>query len=392
MVFWLMVIWILAVGYFFRPSMATIKLCDDGAVDYIARPAFSVLLISLPIFFVALRSEYVDTASYMRSFDNAPETMAEIEEYAGIRDHSGLFYGLITPFKMFISDNAQVWLTVIAVLQGFCVMRTLRKYSCDLFLSTYFLAAAAIIPMWFCNGMRQFLAVAILFACTQWMLENKWYYYLPVAVFLMGLTPITSRLGMGQMPWYLGGIHQSVLVMLPAYFFLPGKAFNKRTWVLVGIVLALVFTGSVDDALETSVESTSYVRELQYVEADSGTSWMRVAFTGLPLIMSIFVRNELKKDDVPPIIHLCVNASVVTTVLYVASSFTSGMFVGRLPIFTEVYSLILLPWLLKHPYRKYGSWLTIGVMAIYAAYFYYQVNITWADVIYESEVLGINVS
>ena len=386
-----MVIWVLAVGYFFRGSMTTIKRCDDGATEYISRPAYAIILISLPLLFVALRSEYVDTGSYVSSFKNAPESMDGLADFVGIRDHSELFYGSIIPFKIFISDDPQVWLAAIALLQGFCVMHTRRRYSGDLFFSTYLLATSAMIPMWFCNGMRQFIAVAILFAATKWMLENKWYFYIPLAIFLMGLTPITSRLGLERAPWYLCGVHQSVLVMIPAYFFLPGKAFNKRVWILAGIVLVMIFTGGIDDALDSSVENTTYAKDMQYVDADSGTSWMRVAFTALPLIMSIAARKEFQKDDVPPIIHLCVNASVVTTVLYIASAFTSGMFVGRLPIFTEIYSLILIPWLLRHPFRKYSSWLPAVVMVVFAAYLYYQVNITWATVTYRSEVLGINV-
>jgi hypothetical protein len=387
-----MVIWVLAVGYFFRGSMTTLKRCDDGATEYIARPAYAVLLFSLPLLFIALRSEYVDTGSYISSFNRAPESMKELDQFVGVRDHSELFYGSIIPFKMFVSDDPQVWLACIALLQGFFVMYTLRKYSCDLLFSTYLLATSAIIPMWFCNGMRQFIAVTILFACTKWMLENKWYFYLPLAVLLMGLTPITSRLGMERAPWYLCGIHQSVLVMIPAYFFLPGKAFNKRVWVLVGIVLFLVFTGGIDDALDSSVENTAYVKDLKYVGEDTGTSWFRVVFTALPLIMAVIARKDLKKADVPPIIHLCVNASVVTTVLYVASAFTSGMFVGRLPIYTEIYSLILIPWLLKHPFRKFSSWLPFAVMALFAAFLYYQLNISWSYVVYQSEVLGINVN
>ena len=391
MVFWVMVIWVLVVGYAFRGNMTTLKRCGDGSTEYIARPAYAILMFSLPFLFVALRSNYVDTGSYISSFNNAPDTMDGLKDFVSIRDHSELFYGSIIPFKIFISDNPQVWLSCIALLQGFCVMHTLRKYSCDLFLSTYLLATSAIIPMWFCNGMRQFIAVAILFAATKWMLENKWYFYLPLAVLLMGVTPITSRLGLDHAPWYLCGIHQSVLVMLPAYFFLPGKAFNKRVWILTGIVLVLVFTGGIDDALETSVENTTYVNELQNVDADSGTSLFRVAFAAIPLILSVLARRELQKDDVPPIIHLCVNASVITTVLYVASAFTSGMFVGRLPIYTEIYSLILLPWLVRHPFRKYGNWPPFALCVLYAVFMFYQINIAWGSVSYQSELLGINV-
>ena len=391
MVFWVMVIWVLAVGFFLKDSLTKRRLCDDGAIEYSSNALYSFFLFLLPVILVALRSEYIDTASYIHSFERAPDTISKLAEHANLRDHSKLFYGMEVVFKVFVIDNAQAWIALIAVLQGVLIMRTLRKYSCDLMLSTYLFITSAMVAQWMCNGMRQFIAVAILFACTRWMMENKWYFYLPLAVFLMGLTQITSRLGFETVPWYLDGIHQSVLIMILAYFFVPGKAFNKRVWILAGIFAVLIVTGGLDAVLDTSVENTTYVKDMEYVEADSGTSWQRVAFTAIPMLLSLIVRKEFEKDDVPQIIHLCANASVITTVLYVASAFTSGMFVGRLPIYTEIYSLILIPWLLQHPYRKYRGYMTIVVMILYAAFMYYQVNINWKHVVFRSEVLGINV-
>ena len=386
-----MVIWVLAVGFFLKDSLTKRRLCDDGAIEYSSNALYSFFLFLLPVILVGLRSDFIDTASYISSFEHAPLTMDKLEQFADIRDHSKLYYGLQTPFKIFISENAQIWIALIAVLQSVLIMRTLRKYSCDLMLSAYLFVTSAMVAQWMCNGMRQFIAVAVLFACTRWMMENKWYFYLPLAVLLMGLTPITKRLGIEAVPWYLDGIHQSVLIMILAYFFIPGKAFNKRVWILAGIFAVLIVTGGIDAVLDTSVENTTYVKDMEYVEADTGTNWMRVLFNAIPMILSLIVRKEFEKDDVPQIIHLCANASVVTTVLYVASAFTSGIFVGRLPIYTEIYSLILVPWLLQHPYRKYRGYMTVVVMVLYAAFMYYQVNINWKYVVFRSEVLGINV-
>ncbi|MBR4727349.1 MAG: EpsG family protein [Clostridia bacterium] len=391
MVFWVMVVWVLAVGFFLKDSLTTRRVCDDGAIEYSSSALYSFLLFLLPVILVGLRSDFIDTASYIYGFERAPATMSKLVEHANLRDHSKLFYGLEVVFKVFVTENAQVWIALIAVLQGFLIMRTLRKYSCDLMMSTYLLVTSAMVAQWMCNGMRQFIAVAILFACTRWLLENKWYFYLPLAVLLMGLTPITKRLGIEAIPWYLDGIHQSVLIMILAYFFIPGKAFNKRVWILAAFFAVLIVTGGIDAVLDTSVENTTYVKDMEYVEADTGTSWQRVLFTAIPMVLSLIVRKEFDKEQIPPIIHLAVNASVITTVLYIASAFTSGIFVGRLPIYTEVYSLILVPWLLRHPYRKYGKYLTVVVMLLYAFFLFYQINVTWKHNVFRSEILGINV-
>ena len=386
-----MVAWVLAVGFFLRDSLTTRRVCDDGAIEYSSTALYSFLLFLLPVILIGLRSDFVDTASYIKSFETAPLSMAKLEEFADIRDHSKLYYGFQVIFKIYFINNAQVWIALIAVLQSVLVMRTLRKYSCNLMLSSYFLVTSCMVAQWMCNGMRQFIAVAVLFACTRWLLENKWYFYLPLAVLLMGLTPITKRLGIEAVPWYLDGIHQSVLIMILAYFFVPGKAFNKRVWILAAIFAVLIVTGGIDAVLDTSVENTTYVKDMEYVEADTGTNWFRVAFNAIPMVLALIVRKEFDKEETPQIIHLSVNASVITTVLYVASAFTSGMFVGRLPIYTEIYSLILIPWLLCHPYKKYQKLMTAGVMILYAAFMFYQINVMWKNVKFASEVLGINV-
>ncbi|MBO4894787.1 MAG: EpsG family protein [Clostridia bacterium] len=391
MIFWIMLIWIFAVTYLLQPKICRRTLADDGVYDYKATVGFSVILFIVPLFFIAVRSGFVDTASYIGTFNNAPSDMSRFDEFVNRTDKSFLFYAFIMYFKNYISDNAQWWIAAIAIFQSVLVMYTFRKYSCDMGLSVFLFMASGIVCSWMCNGIRQFIAVAVIFACTQLLIDKKWYFYIPVVLLMMGVLPITTRFGWATPPWYLCGVHQSTLVMLLGCFFIQGKAFSKRVWILAAVFAVLVLTGGLDAALDTSVENTTYVKDMEYVDADTGTSWLRVMVESVPFVMAFVARKELKKEELPPIIALSVNASVITTVLYIASAFTSGIYVGRLPIFTEMYNFILLPWLIKHPYKKYRQQFTIAMILGYLAYFYYQVNIVWADSLYQSELLGINI-
>ena len=392
MIFWIMLIWIFAVTCLFQPRLSKRILADDGVYDYKSTIGFSFLVFIVPLVFIALRSGFIDTGSYIGTFNNAPTDMSQFNEFINRTDKSYFFYALLMLFKVYISDNAQWWIAAIAVLQCVLVMRTFRKYSCDMGLTVYLFMASGIVCNWMCNGIRQFIAVSVIFACTQLLIDKKWFIYIPVVLLMMGVMPITSRFGLPTPPWFLCGVHQSTLVMLLGCFFIQGKAFNKRVWVLAGIFAVLVISGTLDNALDTSVENTTYVKDMEYVDADTGTSWIRVIVESVPFVMAFVARKEIKKEgNLPPIIALSVNASVVTTVLYIASAFTSGIYVGRLPIFTEMYNFILLPWLIKHPYKKYRQHFTIAMILGYVAYFYYQVNIVWADSLYQSEILGITV-
>lgn len=51
-------------------------------------------------------------------------------------------------------------------------------------------------------------------------------------------------------------------------------------------------------------------------------------------------------------VNLAANMSIVTAGLYVVSMFTSGIYIGRMPIYTSLYSYILLPWIFEHAFNE----------------------------------------
>lgn len=378
MAFWIMLIWVLAINFFFRYRMTNIVTCDDGGYEYMPKNGFAFLLFIVPLIIISTRTDFVDTASYIHAFERLPENISQFDS-VNAHEKARLFNGLQILFKIFISNNSTVFMTFVASLQAFLVLNTLKKYSVDLGFSVFMFVSTAMVASWMCNGMRQFIVVAILFACTKWLLNGKWYLYLILAVFLMGLGPIASFLYWDSIPWFLDGIHQSTLIVVGAVFFVNGKPFNKRLWILAIILVALVMTGSLDNMLSSSVENTTYAEDMEFVDADTGTNIFRVLVQASPLILAAFARKEIKRPDTPKIIQLSVNCSFVSTVLYVASAFTSGIFVGRLPIYFEIYNLILLPWLLSHPYRHNRKMFTGLIVLAYIAFFFYQINIAWSD-------------
>ncbi len=389
MVFWIMLLWVFAIWYFIQPGMSSRVLRSDGVYDEKVSTGYCILIFSLPLFFIAMRSGFQDTGSYIGIFKGAPLVMSRFDEFVNTRDHSQLYYGLMMLFKINVADDYQLWLALIAVIQSVLMIRILKKYSVDFGMSMFLFVASGMCVMWMCNGMRQFLAVTMVFACTRWILENKWYLFLPFAVIVMGLNPITSKLELEMPEWYLCGIHQSTMIFILSYFVIRGKAFNKRVWILVAVFFVLAVSGGLDAVLDSSVEDTTYVKDMNNVNADDGTSIPRVLVSSVPFIMALFAKNELKKDSTPAIISLSANCSAVTSILYIASAFTSGIYVGRLPIYTEMYNLILVPWLINHVYKE-NKRMIIGVMIVfYTVYFYYQFNVAWANCEYVSEIINI---
>ena len=177
-------------------------------------------------------------------------------------------------------------------------------------------------------------------------------------------------------------VHQSALLMLPIVFIAQGKAWNKKTiMALIAMLLAIAFVDQFTDILDTMLADTQYGNVVSDWQSwnDDGTNPLRVLVYSVPTILSLIgIRYIRNADD--PVINLCCNMSVITTALYCLSIFTSGVFLGRLPIYTSLYSVgILLPWEVNNLFTEKSAKLVKVVMILaYIAFYYYQMHFTWA--------------
>ena len=382
--------WILFIGYLFQPGMSKKVKAIDGVEDQYVSRGFCILIFSVPLILIACRTGFGDTGSYLGYFKSMPIFFYDFARSVRSHEDCRLFWGIMTLIKIIINDHPQLLLAGLACFQAFAVEHVIRRYSPDLGLSMFIFLCSALLGNWMCNGIRQFTAVCILFMFTQWLVDKKWYCYLPLVLIVMGANPILKRFGMETDLWLLGGIHESAIIMLPIMFCLPGKPFNIRVFAATFIILTLIFTGLFEDVMSGAVENTSYTRDLENAAADTGTNIIRVLVAMVPSILSLLKWQYFKVNKIPPFISMCVNASFITAAVYLASSFTSGIYVGRLPIYTEIYNLILLPWLIKHAYRENEKLMRILLIAGYTGFFAYQYLVQW-DGLYKSSILGIGV-
>ena len=78
--------------------------------------------------------------------------------------------------------------------------------------------------------------------------------------------------------------------------------------------------------------------------------------------------------------------SVICAGIYFLGIFTSGILVGRLPIYFELYNLILLPYLLKECFTKESSKIMFVLCTIgFLGFYYLQMKNSY----YVSEFTGI---
>lgn len=319
---------------------------------------FAILAVLPLVIWAGWRGYIGDTYTYMRGFNEMPSNFGALGNYiAGVTKDKG-FYFFSALIKCIIGNHVHLYLLIIAALQCLLVFMIYRKYSISYIVSFFLFIASTDYISWIFNGMRQFTAAAITFACFPLIVKKK-YLWAVIGILFASL------------------FHQSALLVIPFIFIAQGKAWNKKTLLFIGAsIVAVLFIDRFTNILDTVLADTQYqnvVSDWQSWE-DDGTNLLRVLVYSVPALMSLvglrFVRHA---DD--PIINLCVNMSIVSMGFYIISMFTSGIFIGRLPIYFSLYSYILLPWLIKNMFEKKSAVLVnICMVGAYFVFYLYSIR------------------
>lgn len=333
---------------------------------FMATVTFSFLIIC-----AGLRNGMADTWTYISIFENIPSSFNEMCNYVStnLSNAKGfyIFSGLI---KSFISEDFHVWLFILAVINGLCVAFTLKEYSCNFAISALLFILTCHFS-WMVNGLKQFFAATIMFSMTGLILNKKLVPYMLMVIFM-------------------SFFHSSVLILIPTYFIVQGEAWNKRTMIfIVFIMIAILFADKFTSIFNEVVETTSYSDSMKYLsKTDDGTNIIRILIEGIPTLMSFIYRDKIKQMATP-IVNLCINMSILGTGVYIISKIvSSGIMIGRLPIYFILYNLILLPWLINNLFGKNERRMLYYLMILcYVAFFYYQIFITWDGLKYTSDII-----
>lgn len=300
------------------------------------------------IFWTGIRNAFVDTAAYIRMFQSASWGDLPFLEISW--DSGWGFDLLMIIFKTFISQNYHVWLMFLAIVSGVCVAVIFWKYSINYYY-TVFLFMAMTTFTWLMNGIRQFLAAAIIFACTPLLEKKKWFLYCLVVVLC-------------------ATIHGSCLIMLPICFFVQGKPWTRKTlMILVGVCLVLIFTSQFTSIMDSMLEETKWATMSEDYISDDGVNPLRVLVYSVPVVLAFIGKTRLK--DEPVCVDIFTNMSIFTVALYAIGMVTNGLMLGRMPIYTQMYGYILLPYIIERCFnvksRRILYWLSI---ICYLFYFY----------------------
>jgi len=371
-VYWCMLAWVIFIGAMWKLDSRMVMLGEDGLEEEYRASWRIALLAFAPIIIIAgLRSGVADTQAYIIVFNRIPFNLISGIRYLSTVTKGWGFFAYTLIFKIFISRNFQFWLFFTALFSGLCTLIPLRKYSSN-FLVSVFLFVASTRFLWLMNGIRQYLAVAIIFAFIPLLEKKKWVPY--IIVILIAST-----------------IHITSLIYLPIILIVQGKPFNQRTMLfIIFILLAFTFTNLFTDVLGTLLKDTEFESYVGSIEEDVGSNIL-LTFISLAPVLLVLLRRKKVEELATPFINICINMSVITAGFTFLGSFTSGILIGRIPIFFELFNFILIPWVLEKAYsRRDRTMIYIFMFLSYGAFFYYRINIVNGGLGYISRVLGLD--
>ena len=355
-------LWLVTIAFIAsKKNFKQYELINDKVVRRY-RMWFAIVVFLPIIWMVGNRTLWFgDTSAYRDSFHNMPSSVFQLRDYLPWVKKDKGFAVFSVLIKTIVGDNYTIYFLILAVIQSVFLIIVYRKYSTDYVFSIALFIISTDYISWMYNGIRQFTAVVMIFGATTLMLKKKY-----VSLLLIILFAST--------------FHQSALIMIPLVLICQGKAWNRKTLMFIAMALLTVaFVGQFTNLLDSALAETQYVNVVSDYKAfeDDGTNPLRVLFYSIPAILSFFGRDAIRKEN-DELINLCTNMSIVSMGLYVVSMFTSGIFMGRLPIYVSLYGYILLPWEIRHLFaRESRKIVYVGTIGMYLVFYYYQMHFVW---------------
>lgn len=334
-----------------------------GRKERRVKVAFAILAVIPLVWWTATRPlTFIDTGAYAKAFEAMPSSLSGMNEYMMDVSKDKGFSVLSIFIKMIIGENVTLYFLIIAAIQLVIIALVFRKYSTNFVLALFLFVATTDYLSWMHNGVRQFMAVVLIFAATEFMLNKK---YVPLIVCIL----LASTM------------HASALLMLPIIFVVQGKPWNSKTLLaIIVFAVAILFVEQFTDLLDTMLVDTQYTNVVSDWQewGDDGTNPIRVFVYAIPTLLSLIGIRHIKAAN-DPIINLACNMGILSTMLYCLSAVTSGIFIGRLPIYCSMYALgILLPWELDNLFTEESAKIVkLVMMCGFLLFYYYQVHFAW---------------
>ena len=352
-----------------------IEVTNNDSNNYIysdrVSTGYIILIWTVPVFFIGMRTNFIDTKGYIEGFLNINGSFEKSVLSTDLL--KGPLWSLYVWIVRKFTSNANIYLLITACIQSAMLSKTYRKYSPDVGYSVllFFLSCSFVNMM---NGIRQFLAVCLILYIFPYYVESKKFRFF-IGVILAAL------------------IHFSAIIWIPAFFIVDGKPFKRKSVIaILGTLSILLFLDRFTTVIDVALSDTSYSGYINQFSIDDGSNIFHTLIALVPVIIAFIYRKSIYSLD-NQVLDCLINVSIFGSLVSLIANFTSGILIGRIPIYFTIFNFVTLPWMfvnmVDEKNRKlFRFFCTVG----YVLYAIYYIRIMWGvkGMPYISNVLGIN--
>lgn len=324
--FYEIIVWVaVLIMYFIALACRRAPLRKRGGLG---QPLPNPIAFILPLIFftlmAALRKNVGDTYYYVHSFNLYPGGNNPVTVEMFFTEMFLFFQNLIRNH----TDDAQ-WLVAFSGIVAIPVpIYILYKYCYPFEYSIYLFVAYGYLGGMM-NGMRQYMAAAIVLCGTKYLFSLKKSDFIKYAIIIM-------------LAW---SMHNSALIMIPLYFVVRRKSFQLSSYLIViGSVVATLAFETLLPSFLGAVEDTSYG---QYANngwftsgEEGGSNFGRVILAAVPIVLAYMNQDRMKR--LGHIGDILVNYAFINAAILLIA--TNNWLFVRLTIYMMIYYMILLCW------------------------------------------------
>lgn len=271
-------------------------------------------------------------------------------ESVNLEDEGDVGFTILCMWLLTISKDPQIMFLVTAIITNILIVLILMKYSRRFELSMWLYITTFVYYSTF-NGLRQWMAAAIVFTGTKYLLEERNFKkYLPIVLFA-------------------SLFHGSSLIMIPIYFFINSKTFSKRNLLMIlGFSFAVFAYSQFLPILSRILEGTQYANYIQILETDTnGINPLRLAVYFSPVGVALFFYNKVNLEhrmEIDRLINMCIIGFLI---MFMA---LRQVFFARLVFYFDLYYLLLIPNIIDIGDKKFRRFFYYTIAIGYFAFSY----------------------
>lgn len=319
---------------------------------------YFVLVVVMTVF-VALRTHYNDTASYIETY--VYKVPSDMDFWTSLTSVNWLKIGTNPGFVFFyrylkyLGFTPQLFLTFFAVLTIPVYMWFIRKYTDNIFLSVILMYTIG--PYVFSlAAIKQSFAMALLLIATDRAINKK---YTSFVFWVLLACTIHA--------------YSWLYFIVP---FLNFKPWSKRTyWSLalfgiVGVMLSFGMNGIINI---TSLLGDEYSAQDM---SGAGVNIYRFGVTIVPLVLSFIFRKRIQNDVNCDEDNVIINLTILHGELMFIALFGTANYFARLANYFQIFAVITMPKMFNYMNKKYRTVVTVCAMILYVLFFYYNNTIS----------------